>query len=74
MCRDVSCMKCGTKFSPCIMTGRAILDDNYVRCKVCRHKAGKADIRAAKNCPLCHAPLPKAMPAATAGPIRSLAM
>ena len=62
-CRDVSCMKCGTKFAACVSSGRAILDETYVRCKGCRHKAYKSEMRASRNCPLCHCSWPK-----TAGP------
>jgi DNA-directed RNA polymerase subunit RPC12/RpoP len=54
--RDTSCMACGTKFSACVASGRSVLDENYVRCKTCRHKAYKMEMRSLKTCPLCHSP------------------
>lgn len=65
---DTSCMKCGTRFQGCTVTGRAILDSNYFRCRTCRHKAYKSEMRTQKNCALCHAPLGRTTAGAGAGP------
>jgi hypothetical protein len=60
-------MSCGTKFSACVATGRTVLDETYVRCKTCKHKAYRSDMRGVKNCLLCHTPVPAAGPVAGAG-------
>ena len=39
----------------CIVTGKPITDSRYWECSVCRHKAYEHELRAFKNCPLCHA-------------------
>jgi len=44
----------------CVASGRIIRDNNYVRCKVCKHPMITAETRSSNSCPLCHAPLSSA--------------
>jgi len=50
-----ACGDCGTRFGACVVTGRAILDSNYWRCRTCKHKAIADEITPYAFCPLCHA-------------------
>ncbi|MCQ2817045.1 MAG: hypothetical protein MJ252_07250 [archaeon] len=54
---DIDCAKCGSIFSPCIISGQSILSHDYIKCKRCKHKAIKGQIYEVmvKYCPLCHA-------------------
>jgi DNA-directed RNA polymerase subunit RPC12/RpoP len=53
----LNCMACGANFPPCVASGRPIIGTDYWRCKVCRHKALKGEVKDAVACPLCHAPV-----------------
>eukprot|EP00735_Rhodelphis_limneticus_P010276 TRINITY_DN29_c0_g1::TRINITY_DN29_c0_g1_i1::g.14869::m.14869 TRINITY_DN29_c0_g1::TRINITY_DN29_c0_g1_i1::g.14869 ORF type:complete len:1186 (-),score=401.47,sp/A6N6J5/WDR35_RAT/54.58/0.0,Coatomer_WDAD/PF04053.9/9.8e-05,Coatomer_WDAD/PF04053.9/15,WD40/PF00400.27/9.4,WD40/PF00400.27/7,WD40/PF00400.27/31,WD40/PF00400.27/2.5e+02,WD40/PF00400.27/6.1e+03,WD40/PF00400.27/1.8e+03,eIF2A/PF08662.6/0.00014,eIF2A/PF08662.6/4.8e+02,Clathrin/PF00637.15/2.1e+02,Clathrin/PF00637.15/9.7,Clathrin/PF00637.15/0.0027 len=49
------CEQCGTNFPPCMVTGRAILENTGVyTCRQCKHKAIEAELRGYTHCPLCH--------------------
>ncbi|DAZ96060.1 TPA: hypothetical protein N0F65_005838 [Lagenidium giganteum] len=54
---DSRCSNCSRTFPTCMATGAAILDHRTFMCKVCRHSCIEQEIRAIKNCPLCHSPL-----------------
>ena len=55
-----SCENCGTKFPPCIASGKPIgqslgnVQSIPWTCKVCRHKALEKELRGLATCPLCH--------------------
>ena len=51
----LNCMACGANFPPCVASGKPIFGTDYWRCKVCRHKALKTEIKGRSACPLCHA-------------------
>ncbi len=55
-CKDwmTSCSECGIKFPPCIVSGRSILGNKSVQCKVCRHRVIEQEVRTVTHCPLCH--------------------
>mmetsp|Transcript_9052 Transcript_9052/g.14851 ORF Transcript_9052/g.14851 Transcript_9052/m.14851 type:complete len:1200 (+) Transcript_9052:114-3713(+) len=52
-----SCPECGTHFSTCIFSGRAILDNRYYECRVCKHRAYEHEARGHTFCALCHSTL-----------------
>lgn len=55
-----SCENCGTKFPPCIASGKPIgqslgnVQSIPWTCKGCRHKALEKELRGLATCPLCH--------------------
>lgn len=51
-----SCPNCATKFPPCVVTGKSIMDlSGAWICSVCRHYAiSERDVRNISACPLCH--------------------
>ncbi len=52
---SISCRQCSTKFLPCIVSGKSILDSRHQwTCKQCAHQAIKTEIKQYNNCPLCH--------------------
>ena len=52
------CMACGVRFDACVASGRPVLDKSYTRCKRCKHKMLRQELRGRANCPLCHLTLP----------------
>lgn len=50
-----SCSDCGMSISACIVSGRALITDDVISCRECRHKAYSKELRSYNNCPLCHA-------------------
>ena len=52
---STSCVRCNTKFLPCIASGKSIMDSRLQwTCKRCAHQAIKSEIMQYNNCPLCH--------------------
>jgi len=51
---SVYCPNCDTKFSPCIASGRPLLDYQFWMCRTCKHKAYEEEISSHLACPLCH--------------------
>eukprot|EP00455_Lapot_gusevi_P052316 TRINITY_DN7948_c0_g1_i9.p1 TRINITY_DN7948_c0_g1~~TRINITY_DN7948_c0_g1_i9.p1 ORF type:complete len:468 (-),score=115.61 TRINITY_DN7948_c0_g1_i9:23-1399(-) len=52
-----SCPDCGDQYAPCMVTGRPILNNEFIVCRECKHRAYAREIRTFRCCPLCHAPL-----------------
>jgi len=54
-----NCSECGSNFPACMVSGRPIMEKNYVQCKTCKHKAVEDELKRirVKFCPLCHAPM-----------------
>jgi len=52
------CMSCGSRFDPCVMSGRPVLEKQYLRCKQCKHKMLRSELRGRRFCGLCHFALP----------------
>lgn len=50
------CPSCFTKYPPCIVSGRTILDYHYWICNHCKHGAYESEILQRQTCPLCHSP------------------
>ena len=53
---DTYCNICGYILYGCVLTGRSILDNHYFKCKQCRSKTIKSEVKKNpfKHCPLCH--------------------
>jgi len=53
------CRTCGTNFSPCVASGRSILQKEYYTCKPCKHRMIEGEIvqQGLKFCALCHGPI-----------------
>jgi len=51
---ETNCLDCGKQFPACIATGRSILTNDVVSCRVCKHRMYERDQRKLANCPLCH--------------------
>ena len=56
---DTYCNQCGYLLYGCVLTGRSILDNHYFKCKQCRSKTIKSEVKKNpfKHCPLCHVAL-----------------
>ena len=56
---DTYCNACGYVLYGCVLTGRSILDGHYFKCKQCRNKTIKSEVKKHpfKFCPLCHVSL-----------------
>ena len=56
---DTYCNVCGYVLYGCVLTGRSILDNHYFKCKQCRNKTIKSEVKKKpfKHCPLCHVTL-----------------
>ena len=56
---DTYCNICGYVLYGCVLTGRSILDNHYFKCKQCRSKTIKSEVKKKpfKHCPLCHVAL-----------------
>ncbi|XP_065063167.1 WD repeat-containing protein 35-like [Rhopilema esculentum] len=54
---SVYCPNCDTKFSPCIASGRPLMDYQFWMCRTCKHKAYEEEISSHLACPLCHSPV-----------------
>jgi WD repeat-containing protein 35 len=50
------CNVCGYVMYGCVLSGRSILDNKYFKCKQCRNKTIKIEVKKKpfKHCPLCH--------------------
>ena len=58
---DAHCGECGATFQACVLSGKAILDPaNAQRCRACKHVYLEDEAKGARNCGLCHSPLPLA--------------
>ena len=53
---DTYCSTCGFAMYGCVLSGMSILDNNYFKCKQCRNKTIKFEVKKKqfKHCPLCH--------------------
>jgi len=53
---DTHCNVCGYVMYGCVLSGRSILDNKYFKCKQCRNKTIKIEVKKKpfKHCPLCH--------------------
>eukprot|EP00794_Sanderia_malayensis_P012081 gene12081-13325_t len=51
------CPSCNIKFTPCIVSGRPLLDYQFWMCRYCKHKAYEEEIGNQSACPLCHSPV-----------------
>jgi WD repeat-containing protein 35 len=53
---DTYCSTCGYVMYGCVLSGMSILDNNYFKCKQCRNKTIKIEVKKKqfKHCPLCH--------------------
>ena len=53
---DTLCRSCGSNFPACVVSGKAITNRNYYRCKACRHKMydNEVEKHELKYCALCH--------------------
>ena len=56
---DTFCNTCGYVMYGCVLSGRSILDNKYFKCKQCRNKTIKIEVKKKqfKHCPLCHVTL-----------------
>ena len=56
---DTFCNTCGYILPGCVLTGRSILDNHYFKCRQCRNKTIKSEVKKNpfKHCPLCHVAL-----------------
>ena len=56
---DTHCNACGYVMYGCVLSGRSILDNKYFKCKQCRNKTIKIEVKKKpfKHCPLCHVKL-----------------
>ena len=56
---DTFCNTCGYVMYGCVLSGRSILDNKYFKCKQCRSKTIKIEVKKKqfKHCPLCHVTL-----------------
>jgi hypothetical protein len=56
---DTYCNVCGFVLFGCVLSGRSILDNKYFKCKQCRNKTIKIEVKKKqfKHCPLCHVTL-----------------
>ena len=56
---DTYCNSCGFVMYGCVLTGRSILDNKYFKCRQCRNKTIKIEVKKQpfKHCPLCHVTL-----------------
>ena len=58
---EAHCGECGATFQACVLSGKAILDPaNAQRCRACKHVYLEDEAKGARNCGLCHSPLPLA--------------
>ena len=53
---DTYCCTCGYIMYGCVLSGMSILDNKYFKCKQCRNKTIKVEVKKKqfKHCPLCH--------------------
>ena len=53
------CNSCGYVLHGCVLSGRSILDNKYFKCKQCRNKTIRMEVKQHpfKHCPLCHVAL-----------------
>ena len=56
---DTYCNVCGYVMHGCVLSGKSILDNKYFKCKQCRNKTIKIEVKKHpfKHCPLCHVSL-----------------
>ena len=56
---DTYCNVCGFVLFGCVLSGRSILDNKYFKCKQCRNKTIRVEVKKHpfKYCPLCHVKL-----------------
>ena len=56
---DTYCNICGYVMHGCVLTGRSILGNKYFKCKQCRNKTIRVEVKKHpfKHCPLCHVKL-----------------
>ena len=65
---DAHCGECGSHFGACVISGKALLEPHLtVMCRTCKHRYYESEVRALRNCALCHAPLPMQMSSASYG-------
>uniref|UniRef100_A0A061SDB5 Wd repeat-containing protein 35 isoform x2 n=1 Tax=Tetraselmis sp. GSL018 TaxID=582737 RepID=A0A061SDB5_9CHLO len=57
----------GEREEVCVASGKTIRDNNWVRCKTCKHPSMITELGSRRSCPLCHAQLPNAPPAPSMG-------
>ena len=53
---DIYCNSCGYTLNGCVLTGISILDNHYFKCRQCRTRTIKSEVKKHpfKHCPLCH--------------------
>ena len=53
---DTYCNVCGYVLAGCVLSGKSILGNQYFKCKQCRNKTIKIEVKnnPFKHCPLCH--------------------
>ena len=53
---DTYCNVCGYVLAGCVLSGKSILGNKYFKCKQCRNKTIKIEVKnnPFKHCPLCH--------------------
>lgn len=51
-----ACSRCQQPFMACIVSGKAIADNNFWQCLCCHHRALEGEVSKYRNCPLCHTP------------------
>ncbi|KAH3745059.1 WD repeat domain 35 [Pelomyxa schiedti] len=49
-----TCTTCHTHISVCVASGKPILDNRYVTCRVCKHPTSESEMPKRKSCALCH--------------------
>ena len=56
---DTYCNICGYVLYGCVLSGKSILDNKYFKCKQCRNKTIRIEVKKHpfKHCPLCHVTL-----------------
>lgn len=55
---SLSCPSCNHRLPGCIASGRPLFpDEDHMKCRVCRHKMYKSEVRRNRNCTLCHSRL-----------------
>ena len=54
---STNCPSCDTRFAPCIVSGRPILEPQFWVCGSCKHRAIEQEIANRISCPLCHMPV-----------------
>jgi WD repeat-containing protein 35 len=52
-----NCPQCDTRFPPCIVSGKPILEPQFRVCVSCKHRAIESEMDNRLSCPLCHSPV-----------------